>query len=116
MAMFRFAKWIAEGRTMRLNEDGKQKRGFTYLDDIARGTILGLKPQGFEVINLGGHQVIDNNERIGMIEKRVETTARVDYLPRHPANASINYANGDKANGCSAGNRGFQWKREVATW
>jgi nucleoside-diphosphate-sugar epimerase len=97
MVMFRFAQWIAEGRTVYLNGDGKQKRGFTYLDDIARGTILGLKPLGFEVINLGGHEVIDINELIGMIEKRVENTARIEYLPRHPADASINYANVDKA-------------------
>jgi nucleoside-diphosphate-sugar epimerase len=34
--------------------DGEQTRGFTYLDDIARGTILGLKPVGYEIINLGG--------------------------------------------------------------
>jgi nucleoside-diphosphate-sugar epimerase len=97
MVMFRFTQWIAEGRTVRLNGDGKQARGFTYLDDIARGTILGLKPLGFEVINLGGHQVIDINELIGMIEKRVETTARIEYLPRHPADAVVNYANVEKA-------------------
>ena len=97
MVMFRFTQWIAEGRTVRLNGDGKQARGFTYLDDIARGTILGLKPLGFEVINLGGHQVIDINALIGMIEKRMETTARIEYLPRHPADAVVNYANVDKA-------------------
>jgi nucleoside-diphosphate-sugar epimerase len=97
MVMFRFTQWIAEGRTVRLNGDGKQARGFTYLDDIARGTILGLKPLGFEVINLGGHQVIDINELIGMIEKRMETTARIEYLPRHPADAVVNFANVDKA-------------------
>jgi nucleoside-diphosphate-sugar epimerase len=97
MVMFRFTQWIAEGRTVRLNGDGKQARGFTYLDDIARGTILGLKPLGFEVINLGGHQVIDINELIGMIEKRLDTTARIEYLPRHPADAVVNYANVEKA-------------------
>jgi nucleoside-diphosphate-sugar epimerase len=97
MVMFRFTQWIAEGRTVRLNGDGKQARGFTYLDDIARGTILGLKPLGFEVINLGGHQVIDINELIGMIEKRMETTARIEYMPRHPADAVVNFANVDKA-------------------
>jgi nucleoside-diphosphate-sugar epimerase len=56
MVMFRFCQWIAEGREVRVNGDGTQSRGFTYLDDIARGTILGLKPVGYEVINLGGHQ------------------------------------------------------------
>ncbi len=82
---------------MQLNGDGTQSRGFTYLDDIARGTILGLKPLGYEVINLGGHEVIDINELIGMIEKRVENEAKIEYLPRHPADASVNFANVDKA-------------------
>ena len=97
MVMFRFAQWIAEGRTVKLNGDGTQRRGFTYLDDIARGTILGLKPVGYEVINLGGHEVIDINQLIGMIEKRVECAARIEYLPRHPADASVNFANVEKA-------------------
>lgn len=97
MVMFRFAQWISEGRTVRLNGDGQQRRGFTYLDDIARGTILGLKPVGYEIINLGGHQVIDINELIGMIEQRVGKTARIEHLPRHPADASVNYANVEKA-------------------
>jgi nucleoside-diphosphate-sugar epimerase len=97
MVMFRFAQWIAEGRTVYLNGDGTQRRGFTYLDDIARGTILGLKPVGYEVINLGGHEVIDINQLISMIEKRVECAARIEYLPRHPADASVNFANVAKA-------------------
>ena len=52
---------------------------------------------GYEVINLGGHEVIDINDLIGMIEKRVECKARIEYLPRHPADASVNFANVDKA-------------------
>jgi nucleoside-diphosphate-sugar epimerase len=27
---------------------------FTYIDDIARGTIAAMRPLGYEVINLGG--------------------------------------------------------------
>jgi UDP-glucuronate 4-epimerase len=97
MVMFRFAQWIAEGKTVWLNGDGKQARGFTYVDDIARGTILGLKPLGFEIINLGGHQVIDINELIGMIEELAGRKALLEYLPRHPADAMVNFANVEKA-------------------
>src|SRR5512133_1695625 len=67
MVMFRFAQWIAEGREVRVNGDGTQSRGFTYVDDIARGTILGLKPVGYQVINLGGHQVITINDLIRLL-------------------------------------------------
>ena len=43
-------------------------RGFTYIDDIAHGTILALKPVGHEIINLGGHEVITINNLIRLIE------------------------------------------------
>lgn len=97
MVMFRFAQWIAEGRPLRLNGDGTQSRGFTYLDDIARGTILGLKPLGYEIINLGGHEIISINEVIARLEELLGRQAVVEYLPRHPADAMANYANVDKA-------------------
>ena len=48
MVMFRFTKWISEGMPIHLNGDGTQSRGFTFVDDIARGTIAALKPVGFE--------------------------------------------------------------------
>jgi UDP-glucuronate 4-epimerase len=40
MAPFRFIKWIDEGTPITLYGDGTQARDFTYVDDIARGTIL----------------------------------------------------------------------------
>ncbi|MCK7481612.1 MAG: NAD-dependent epimerase/dehydratase family protein [Candidatus Moduliflexus flocculans] len=61
-------QWISEGRPVRVNGDGKQSRGFTYIDDIARGTIAALKPVGYEIINLGGHEVITINDLIELIE------------------------------------------------
>jgi nucleoside-diphosphate-sugar epimerase len=54
MAPFRFIKWIDEGTPIQLFGDGNQARDFTFVDDIARGTILALRPLGYEVINLGG--------------------------------------------------------------
>jgi nucleoside-diphosphate-sugar epimerase len=54
MSIFRFVRWIAEGDPVRLFGDGRQQRDFTYVDDVARGTIAALKPLGFEIINLGG--------------------------------------------------------------
>jgi UDP-glucuronate 4-epimerase len=97
MVMFRFAQWISEGRPVMVNGDGGQKRGFTYLDDIARGTILGLKRLGYEVINLGGHQVVSINELVQMMEKAIGKKAQVEYLPRHPADMLANWAQVEKA-------------------
>ena len=69
MSMFRFIRWITEGVPLLLYGDGDQSRGFTYIDDIARGTIMGLKPLGFEIINLGGHETISINNLINLLEK-----------------------------------------------
>jgi nucleoside-diphosphate-sugar epimerase len=97
MVMFRFAQWIAEGRTVHLNGDGTQSRGFTYLDDIARGTIAGLQPLGYEIINLGGHELISINELIAMLERLIGKQAQVELHPRHPADMMSNYADVSKA-------------------
>lgn len=97
MVMFRFCQWIAEGKTVRLNGDGEQTRGFTYLDDIARGTILGLKPVGYEIINLGGHETISMNEMIAELEALIGKKAQVEHYPFHAADMNANQANVEKA-------------------
>ena len=43
-----------EGQPIELFGDGSQSRDFTYVDDIAKGTIAAIKPVGFEIFNLGG--------------------------------------------------------------
>ena len=97
MVMFRFTKWISEGMPVLVNGDGEQTRGFTYVDDIASGTILALKPLGYEVINLGGHESIKINELIAMLEELTGKKAQVQHLPYHPADLLANKANIDKA-------------------
>lgn len=97
MIMFRLAQWIAEGRPVQLNGDGTQSRGFTYVDDIARGTLLGLKPLGYEIINLGGHQVISMNELIERIEELLGREASVVHHPFHKADMLANCADVSKA-------------------
>lgn len=97
LAMFRFVQWITEGQPVRINGDGKQSRGFTYVDDIARGTIAALKPIGYEVINLGGHEVITINELVEMIEELTGKKADVQYGPPNLADMFTNWADVSKA-------------------
>jgi nucleoside-diphosphate-sugar epimerase len=54
MAPFRFIKWIDEGTPITLYGDGTQSRDFTYVDDIARGTILAGKLFGGQMTDDGG--------------------------------------------------------------
>lgn len=97
LAMFRFVQWIIEGQPVRINGDGDQSRGFTYIDDIARGTIAALKPLGFEVINLGGHEVITINQLVEMVEELTGRSANVQYGPPNLADMFTNQADVTKA-------------------
>ncbi len=97
MSMFRFTRWISEGSPLLLYGDGQQSRGFTYVDDIARGTILGLKPLGYEIINLGGHESIKMIDLIHCLEDRIGKKAQIEYLPPNPTDMLANQADVEKA-------------------
>lgn len=97
MVMFRFAQWISEGRPVLVNGDGEQSRGFTYVDDIAHGTLLGLRPLGYEIINLGGHESMKINELIATFERLTGRKAQVQYRAAHPADMLANWASVRKA-------------------
>jgi len=97
LALFRFVQWINEGRPVRVNGDGNQSRGFTFIDDIARGTILALKPLGYEIINIGGHEVITINDSIKLIEELSGKKADVQYGPPNLADMFTNWADVSKA-------------------
>jgi UDP-glucuronate 4-epimerase len=98
MAPFRFIKWICEGIPLTLYGDGTQARDFTYVDDIAYGTILAEKPLGYEIINLGGgRNPLTLNEVIGLIEKAVGKNAVVKRQPFHAADIKETWADITKA-------------------
>jgi UDP-glucuronate 4-epimerase len=92
MSMFRFTKWISEGQPLQLYGDGEQSRGFTYVDDIARGTIAALRPLGYEIINLGGHEVVSMNVLIKMLAEIIGREAIVEHLPPNLADMLTNQA------------------------
>ena len=97
MSMFRFAKWIREGQPLHLYGDGEQSRGFTFVDDIARGTIAALKPLGYEIINLGGHEVITMNAMIALLEEMIGKKAIINRCPPNLADMVTSWADVSKA-------------------
>ena len=99
LALFRFVQWISEDRPVRVYGDGEQSRGFTYIDDIARGIILALQPVGYEIINLGGHEVITINALIKLIEELMGKKAEVQHGPPNLADMFTNWADVSKARG-----------------
>lgn len=82
MSPFRFIKWIYEGTPITLYGDGNQSRDFTFVEDIAKGTIAALQPVGYEIFNLGrGDSPISLNKMIEMIEEYTGKKANIDYQP-----------------------------------
>jgi UDP-glucuronate 4-epimerase len=106
MSLFRFVQWISEGRPVTVYGDGQQSRDFTYVDDIARGTIAGLRrlpredgpPQGgYEVINLGSDEPVVLMDSIRLVEAIVGRRAQLEFKPRHPADVLATWADISKA-------------------
>ena len=98
MSAFRFVHWISEGKPVIVYGDGKESsRDYTYLDDVARGVIAGLKPLKYEVINLGSDSPIVLIDTIRLIEELVGKKANLSHQPFHPADARATWANIRKA-------------------
>ncbi|TWT89265.1 GDP-mannose 4,6-dehydratase [Neorhodopirellula pilleata] len=98
MCIFRFIKWIDEGTPIELFGDGEQSRDFTYVSDIASGTIAALKPVGYEVINLGGGGTpVSLNAIIAGLENRLGKKAQLNYKEFHKADIKITSADITKA-------------------
>ena len=108
MMPFRLVQWISESRPVTVYGDGMQSRDFTYVDDIARGTIAGLRPLGYEIVNLGSDRPAKLIGLIQMVEEQVGREARLEHRPRHPADVTATWADISKAR------RLLDWQPETA--
>lgn len=97
MSPFRFIKWVAEDEEVIIYGDGSQERDFTYVDDIAGGTILGLTELGYEIINLGSEKPFAINKFLSLIQDKLGKVANVLHKSIHPADVTATCADISKA-------------------
>ena len=98
MVIFRFIKWIDEDKPIIVYGDGTQSRDFTYVDDIAEGTLKAYEAKlGYEIINLGGNNPYRLDEVIGLIESYLGKKAQIEYRPFHKADLKATWADIEKA-------------------
>ena len=97
MSVFRFIRAISEGETITVFGDGKQTRDFTYVDDVARGTLAALTPLGYEIINIGNDYPMVLADVITMIEELLNKKARIEYADMHPADMQATWADIQRA-------------------
>ncbi len=98
MSPLKFTHRIASGKVFPLYGDGEQRRDFTYVDDIARGTIAALKPLGYEILNLGGgNEPLSINSMIHELERHLGREAVIDRQPFNAADMRDTAADINKA-------------------
>ena len=98
MSIFRFIKWTDEGKPIMLYGDGTQSRDFTYVDDIAEGTIKALKKVGYEIFNLGGGKnPIDLITVIELIERKINKKAIIENMEFQKTDINETWADISKA-------------------
>jgi len=102
-----FAKAICEGKPLKLFNEGKSLRDFTYVDDVVDGILKVLlyppalsKAEGqaeplvpptvslpsppYRVFNLGHHRPVEMRLFVQMLEKLLGRSAQIELLPPQP--------------------------------
>lgn len=97
MSIFKFLRNMDAGKAIPLYGDGTQTRDFTYIDDVADGTIRALRPTGYSIINLGSDHPVKLIDVITLLERHLGKKAKIRRLKRHPADVTATWAHIQKA-------------------
>ncbi len=108
MSPFRFTYWVMKGEPIQLFGDGSQMRDFTYVDDIAEGTVRALDLKGYEIINLGNNKPHRLTYMIELIERFTGKRAEINFSEFHRADMKETWADITKAG------KLLDWKPKVS--
>ena len=98
MALFIFTKNIFEGKPIDVFNHGDMQRDFTYVEDIANGTIAAIDSDlDYEIFNLGNNQTRKLSEFIDCIEKETGKKAEKNMMPMQPGDVPKTFADISKA-------------------
>lgn len=111
MSPWLFTSAILEGRSIDVFNHGRMQRDFTYIDDIAQGTVRvldrtatsspdfftdtpdpGTSYAPYRIYNIGNHQPVELMTFIQTIEKALGQEARKNYLPMQKGDVVATYA------------------------
>ena len=109
MAMFIFAKAIAEGQPIRLFNYGRMRRDFTYVDDvieaverlIAHAPAKTDAPPGREldpatstapwrIYNIGNNRTVEISRVVELLEQELGRKAKIELVPMQPGDVAGN--------------------------
>lgn len=102
MALHNFVKATVENKIIRVYNHGKQKRDFTYIDDIVEGVIQTINKvykgkTKYEIINLGRGNPANLMDFIKEIEIAVGKEVKKEFLPAQQGDVSQTHADITKA-------------------
>ena len=82
MMPWKWSQSISRGEPITLFNAGHLKRDWTYIDDIVSGFLAALdRPFGWEILNLGCGQPVENVRFVRILEELVGKTAIVQSAP-----------------------------------
>ena len=103
MALFLFARNILEGKPIEVYNNGRHKRDFTYVDDIAEGVVRACERVAtpdpnwsgathdpassrapYRLYNIGNHQSVELMRYIEVLEQCLGRKAEKRFLPLQP--------------------------------
>jgi UDP-glucuronate 4-epimerase len=98
MMPYEFTRKILAGETLRIFDEGRPQRDWTFIDDNVNGVIAAIDAGlEYEIINLGRGQPIALSRFIEIIEHLVGRKAIIEHAPLPPTEPMITYANIEKA-------------------
>lgn len=98
MAPYKFTRKILAGEEISMFGDGSSQRNYTYIDDITEGIYSALnKDFGYEIINLGGSQLISLKNFISLIENISGRKAKIKQVGEQSGDMPITSADISKA-------------------
>ena len=106
MAAFLFTRAMLANEPIKLFNQGRLRRDFTYIDDIVAGVVAALdRPQAdggeaeppHRVYNLGNSRSEDLRDFIAVLEEALGIKARIDLLPMQPGDVAETFADVSRA-------------------
>ena len=104
MAMFLFTDAIVNDQPIKVFNNGKLERDFTYIDDITEGVVRIIqkpvteqleKKGSFKIYNIGNSKSVKLMDFITAIEESLDTIAKKDMYPMQPGDVERTWANVD---------------------
>jgi UDP-glucuronate 4-epimerase len=98
MVPWHWSQKIQNGKPIELWNGGRMKRDWTYIDDIVAGFVAALDLDlGFEILNLGCSNPVENLDFVRILENLIGKKAIIQDNPAPPTEPIVTYADVSKA-------------------